>query len=835
MPRPKRKSTLLAVPQRGWALYLRTSSDENQKPEMSRARQRFAIEKNVLDRSEMAVVGEYIDVLTGKTPRREGYQQLLSDARAGKFSHVIVERADRFGRNDTEALRAIDELHEFGVAVRFANSPDLDPMDPDDRILVTLSFTLARRESALLGVRVKGGLQAKRQSGGWCGRAPDGYRNVEERTTHDAKKQFGRFTRRIEIDPERAQMWREAWELLLSDKLTLEEIAEALHAKGYRRQRGGAFVTVLRDGTRRCHVSTLSNTFHNWAYAGWVVSKTNGLMPKTTRGNWEPLVSTEDFEHGVEILDKRIEHRTRKQKHDYLLTGLAYYQRRDGRLVRLTGSTSNSGRPGGGTSYYRLASAGGVSFLCSVIEARVAEEFALIQVNPELIPMIRESFTQELMEQLGMLRPDEGARLRKVLRDVDDEEARTLRLFAAGKVSEDVWHDLWSEWQDRRQQVRRALDTLEFEHDYHIDNLNAALEIISMIQTIYNGLERADQKDLLRQIVERVIVSEDGNVRFVLRSPFAYLRELSDQLQGGRANKPGNGYAKSGRLTTAASCSGCSNSLHVCWGTWIRTKINRSRICSSAVELSPKDCASVSRQCARFKAEIRLCQRQKLRTFRSTGVVIPGCHAYHTHVTRKDRCMPQSSLRKPVVPAALDLLLTRRSINVSQLTDPGPDADELETILRIATRVPDHGKLAPWRIVVIQGDARLTLGDAWAEIYARQNPGALPELVEFERKRLLRAPLILAVHTRIVNLQKIPRWEQILSGAGVCLNALIAANALGYYGTWVSEWVAYDAEAKAALDIPAEDEVVGYVYIGSALTPTEERPRPVLSDVVRYL
>lgn len=197
--------------------------------------------------------------------------------------------------------------------------------------------------------------------------------------------------------------------------------------------------------------------------------------------------------------------------------------------------------------------------------------------------------------------------------------------------------------------------------------------------------------------------------------------------------------------------------------------------------------------------------------------------------------MPQSSLRKPVVPAALDLLLTRRSLNVSQLTDPGPNADELETILRIATRVPDHGKLAPWRIIVIQGDARISVGAAWADIYARQNPEALPELVEFERKRLLRAPLILAVHTRIVNLQKIPRWEQILSGAGVCLNALIAANALGYYGTWVSEWVAYDAEAKSALDIPAEDEVVGYVYIGSALTPTEERPRPTLSDIVRYL
>ena len=94
------------------------------------------------------------------------------------------------------------------VAVRFANSPDLDPMNHDDRILVALSFTLARRESALLGIRVRGGLEAKRQSGGWCGQAPDGYCNVEERTTGETKKQLGRFTRKIEINPKRAEVIR---------------------------------------------------------------------------------------------------------------------------------------------------------------------------------------------------------------------------------------------------------------------------------------------------------------------------------------------------------------------------------------------------------------------------------------------------------------------------------------------------------------------------------------------------------------------------------------------------------------------------------------------------
>src|SRR5690606_23409288 len=287
------------------------------KPELSRARQRLAIEKSVLERSDMPVIGEYVDVLTGKTPHREGYQRLLADAREGKFSHVIVERADRFGRNDTEALRAIDELHEFGVGVRFANAPTLDPIDHDDRIVVAISFTLARRESALLAIRVRGGLEAKRQSGGWYGQAPDGYRNVEERSSGEAKKLLGRSNRKIEIDPKRAELWREAWKLLLSDRYTLAEIAEALHARGYRRESGKPFVTVKKDGTRRAHISTLSNTFHNWAYAGWVVSKKNGILPKTQRGTWEPLVTTEEFERGLAILQRRTQHRTYKKKHDY--------------------------------------------------------------------------------------------------------------------------------------------------------------------------------------------------------------------------------------------------------------------------------------------------------------------------------------------------------------------------------------------------------------------------------------------------------------------------------------------------------------------------------------
>ncbi|MDX2137269.1 MAG: recombinase family protein [Chloroflexota bacterium] len=299
---PYKKLTPNPQPTPGWAVYLRTSSDENQKPELSRERQRFVIEQSVLAASDMPIYGEYIDVLTGKDPRRKAYQQMLADARDGKFSHVVVERADRFGRDDTEALRAIDELHRFGVAVRFANTPDLDPMDPDDRVLVTLTFALARRESALMGIRVKGGLKAKRESGGYAGRAPDGYINVRGQTELDKRSHMGRISHWIEPDPERAHIWREAWRLLLVGSLSLGDIAEALHTKGYCDRGGKPFVIVGKTGTRRPRIDKLLRAFHDWTYAGWVVSEIDGIVPKTIQGDWEPLVSTEDFEAGLVIL-----------------------------------------------------------------------------------------------------------------------------------------------------------------------------------------------------------------------------------------------------------------------------------------------------------------------------------------------------------------------------------------------------------------------------------------------------------------------------------------------------------------------------------------------------
>lgn len=572
----RRKKAAPAPPQPGWAVYLRTSSEDHQKPELSRARQRSLIDGNVLAHSDLPVIDEYVDVLTGRTANRTGYQRMLADARVGKFSHVIVERADRFGRNDSEALRAIDELNEFGVSVRFANSPDLDPMDPDDRILVALSFTLARRESALLGIRTRGGQQAKRKSGGYISLAPDGYRNVTARTDTKKKTDLGRWDKWIEIDPERAPIWRLAWDMLLEDKWTLADIAERLHELGYRHRSGRPFVEVTRQGKRTANITTLSHVFHNWAYAGWVVSLKNGVSPKTVHGNWDPIVTTEEFERGLAILEERNRSRAAKRKREYLLKSIISYIDADGTEWKLTCSTPNASRSGGGTPYYCVPRSN-INFMCEKIDAQIPTEMCAIQIDPAHLPVIRAYYKYDLADKLGLARPDERKLMTDALTAIDQEETRMARLLASGKISEAVWNGLWAEWQERRNRLRSNLDSVAQQQEFHIDNLETALGIIAQVGSLYNRLEVSAQRELLLHMVRQVVVNTDGEIVLELNAPFAYLKDLSDRAKRGQRVNPSEMQTSS-----AFEGAGCSDWLQSVSTTWIRTKnlpVNSRLLC----------------------------------------------------------------------------------------------------------------------------------------------------------------------------------------------------------------------------------------------------------------
>ncbi len=572
-----RQASRRPPPRHGWAVYLRTSSEEAQNPENSQRRQRHTIQASLFSRATLPVIGEYIDNLSGRhANNRPGFQLMLEHARAGHFSHVAVENAERFGRNDTEALTAIDALHEIGVAVRFADYPDLDPIDPDDRILVSLSFTLARRESIKLGQRVTGGLRAKQRAGGFVGKAPDGYVNCEEKAEQADKTHAGRYKRWIEPDPEQFKVWRAAWDLLLTDQYTLSQICDELHARGHRFRSGRPFVTVDAAGRRKDAANGLSRIFCNWFYAGWVVSEKAGIAPKTVLGQWIPLVTTEEFERGLAILAARHTQRPKSVTNfDYLLRGIIHVQLNNGKIQRLSGSTSNTGRPGGGTSYYCIESSA-VNIRCNKVDSLIPAELMKIQVDPELIPQIQASYKEEVADKLGRIRPDQRVDLRRKLKDIDEEEARALRLYASGKFTEQVWDNLWTEWQDRRRRLRQTLESIETSNAMHIANLDAAITVIAKAGVLYGKLERSDQRKLLREMVDRVVVSPEGTIlRMELLPPFAYLKEVIDRVREGVGVEAQtktslsagqcSSYFSSGtpsRTRTYASASGGQRSIH---------------------------------------------------------------------------------------------------------------------------------------------------------------------------------------------------------------------------------------------------------------------------------
>jgi nitroreductase len=168
-----------------------------------------------------------------------------------------------------------------------------------------------------------------------------------------------------------------------------------------------------------------------------------------------------------------------------------------------------------------------------------------------------------------------------------------------------------------------------------------------------------------------------------------------------------------------------------------------------------------------------------------------------------------------------------------ELKAPGPSAAQLETLLTIASRVPDHGKLAPWRFIVFEGDARLKAGEKIADVFKNNNPAATADQIEFERKRLARAPLVVAVVSRSGPHAKIPEWEQLLSSGAAAMNLVVAANALGFGASWLTEWYAYDRKALDALGLAANEKIAGFVHVGTRDTLPADRDRPALSAVVQ--
>ncbi|MEE1658139.1 nitroreductase [Microvirga sp. CF3062] len=181
---------------------------------------------------------------------------------------------------------------------------------------------------------------------------------------------------------------------------------------------------------------------------------------------------------------------------------------------------------------------------------------------------------------------------------------------------------------------------------------------------------------------------------------------------------------------------------------------------------------------------------------------------------------------------SLSRLLQRRSVPARWLGEPGPSEQEVETLLKVASRVPDHGKLVPWRFILIQGDARQRLGAVLATAFQADNPEAGEDKLAVERERFAQAPLVVAVVSRVVPHVKIPEWEQVLSAGAVCMNLLNAAMFLGYGASWLTGWAAFDRRVLDALGLNPNERIAGFIHIGTAKETPADRDRPSLDDIV---
>ena len=182
--------------------------------------------------------------------------------------------------------------------------------------------------------------------------------------------------------------------------------------------------------------------------------------------------------------------------------------------------------------------------------------------------------------------------------------------------------------------------------------------------------------------------------------------------------------------------------------------------------------------------------------------------------------------------AALALLQQRHSVPSRQLGEPAPDEVTLHALLEAAIRVPDHGKLVPFRLIRLQGDAKLRFGEQLATITIRNNPELSEAKQEKERLRYTYAPLVLVVLARIDPESKVPEIEQKLCAGNVAYNLLLGAYALGLGAQWLTGWAAYDSEVAAILGLAQHEHVIGFIHLGTPQLDVPDRDRPALADLL---
>ena len=506
----------------GWATYLRVSDEDKQSPERTFAMQRQRIQEQLLNPSKQPFKREYCDMLTGTSPNRHDYQLMLADAEAVNFSHLGLYRADRFGRHAAEGLQAATKLISLGIKIRVANMPTLTPESPDGFFMFLIQMGLAQREVDVLRIRTQDGMEAKLRAGGWPHKAPEGYINKEKLVSS------GKYDRWVEKDPVYNQGIRTAWVLLLTGRYTLEEICEELTRRGFIRSTGRPLAWTDPKTKRRVRAKQrLHKIFHTPFYAGWAVSKRFGVEMGEVRGHWEPTVSTDEFERGLDVLLENGDQKSRFIRQFYFLRNMLWV-RVGSRTYKMYGSTP-TGRSRSYAYYITQAKPEGqrLHIPCQLIDAQIPLWLRGVNVDPELLPNLRYVYRGQVSEQAHLGRENEIAKAKNKITRLRAEEAKLGRLLITDKISEETYEQLRAEWKDKNRSAQEKLRNLERDFSRYLDDLDMALLLLTQMSTLFDRLDDKAKHTLLQILVNRIIVDPDGKiVDYELNRPFGYLSKL---------------------------------------------------------------------------------------------------------------------------------------------------------------------------------------------------------------------------------------------------------------------------------------------------------------------
>jgi hypothetical protein len=338
------------------------------------------------------------------------------------------------------------------------------------------------------------------------------------------------------------QVLRLAWDMLLTERYTLEEICEELDSRGYTRASGRPWAwTDQKNGTRMTAKNRLHNIFHNPFYAGWVVSERFGIAYGEIRGKWESIITTEEFERGHYILRKHGDEKSRFKRQFYLLRSLLYVKM-DDKHLKMFGSTP-SGRSRSYPYYITHAKPEGkkIHISCEVVDDQIPRWLGLITVEPILVPAIRNLYTVQLKNSADSDRGHKIAEFKHQLSRLKNEEARLGRLLISDKISEETYDELRREWQEKQRNIEINIADLERDAGLHLDDLELALVLMTQLSNLFSRFSEKERAILLQILAKKIIVNLQGEiVDQELNSPFAYLHTLADEIQSPNSNARGS-------------------------------------------------------------------------------------------------------------------------------------------------------------------------------------------------------------------------------------------------------------------------------------------------------